>query len=408
MIRISPKELNFAASLAKIRRRPTQSTGPGSAPRYHQLSYAGHPFLTFATTDMRISLVSRLPVEEQGDPWECRVAIANFESFAAIAAGGKFTLNPTSSKCVRAEKCSPREIDPLRRSFLFAYPFHKQTAPTSYPCHELTETSERVVLDLALLRDSLAFTAPTCGEGDLESRLDNCTIKGDGTIIAHSNGVFFRATANPTSWDVNLYRPDACRLANWLALLREYSATKIEFFSGKNSQGRPCYQFQTPDHVHSFQVVAMPRSVPADIVRHVRDEPPVICGVVSAKDLLAIGGCFQAFENLPLKGRFTCEENQWKLHLATTGDAPEGHGSVFLENSQVTNFQVLSRQFLLSPVHLRIALARHRNKRLHLQYHSHPSTLTFIDNQPLPQLPNPPGHLSIVRIKLLQDATEVS
>jgi hypothetical protein len=127
MIRIRPQQLNFAAALGRIRRRPPGSAGAGNALRYHQLSYDGGPHLTFATTDFRVSMVSRLSVEGQSDPWECRVPFDNFNAFALDAEGGKLTLNPGSPPCVRAEKWSPKEIDAFGREFFFAYPSPSRT-----------------------------------------------------------------------------------------------------------------------------------------------------------------------------------------------------------------------------------------------------------------------------------------
>ena len=73
MIQFSPQGLAFAERLSGIRRNWLPSDGAKSWRRYHQLVYEGGNKLTFRTTDLRISLVSRLPVEGEDHPWECRV-----------------------------------------------------------------------------------------------------------------------------------------------------------------------------------------------------------------------------------------------------------------------------------------------------------------------------------------------
>lgn len=122
MIQLSPRELTFAERLSKIRRSWLPSDGAKSWPRYHQLVYEGGNKLIFRTTDLRISLVSRLPVEGGDQPWECRASQENFDHFAKFNDdGGRFTLNPSPARCLLAEKGVSR------------YPFFRIPVDTPFP-----------------------------------------------------------------------------------------------------------------------------------------------------------------------------------------------------------------------------------------------------------------------------------
>lgn len=406
MIDISPRELNFAAALGRVRRRPSLSAGAANALRYHQLSYDGGPHLTFATTDFRVSMVSRLPVEGQDDPWECRVPFDNFNAFASNAQGGKLTLNSGSPKCVRAEKWSPKEIDALRREFFSTYPFHRTQSTTSYPCHELVEVTRTVVVRRATLRDALAFAAPATGEADSDTRLNTCTITAAGEVVAYSGRVFFRAAADPPGFDLNLPVPDAGRLGAWLALIDQTPQAEIEVATGADAQGRVCHQFRTPDQAHSFRMITVPRAVPSEFVQAARQEPPAISGTVPGRMLDEIANLFRHYESSPLRCRFLRGPNQWRLQLSTTGDAPEGGGVLVLEDCQVADEKAAETPLLLSAVHLHHALDRHRSGPLLLSYLPRARTLSLTDNQPASRHHAASGHQSFLRITAVNEPAE--
>lgn len=104
MIRIASEELIFAEKLAGVRRSFKPSDGAKSWPRYHELVYEGGNKLIFRTTDLRISLVSRLPVEGEDQPWGCRVLLKNFAGQAKYAEGGRYTLDSSPPNYVRVGK----------------------------------------------------------------------------------------------------------------------------------------------------------------------------------------------------------------------------------------------------------------------------------------------------------------
>ncbi|HEX4610923.1 MAG TPA: hypothetical protein VH092_22220 [Urbifossiella sp.] len=396
MIRVSPTELNLAAALGRLRRRPAPTSGSANPLRFHHLEYDG-THLTFSSTDFRVTLQSRLNVDGAGAPWDCRVPIANFEAFAATAEGGKLTLNPRSHRCVRAEKMSAASDDDHGREFGFAYPLFRHPDPNPYRIAELVGETPPVPLSRVVLRKALAFVAPSQGGGESDSRLDTCTLAAGGDVVAHSGRVFFRSALSPLPFDASLPGPDAARVGAWLALLEGLPAAEVLLSRGQDPLGRTYFQFRTPDAAHTIRVAAAPRAVPYEFVHQVRDEPAAVSGTVAGDQLYKVASFFHQFQGHPVELRFAEAETGWQMSLKTTGDCPPGWGVLALSDCQIPDGRVTRQPLLVSPAHLRHGLVRHRTGRLHLTYRPKSRTITFTDDVPAPRR-GPAGNQSFVRV----------
>ena len=401
MIRIRPTELNLAAALGRLRRRPPQTSGSANPLRSHHLSYDG-THLTFSSTDFRVSLRSRLGVDGTGDPWDCVVSVANFEAFAATVEGGVLTLNPRTRRCVRAEKMSAAPDDPLGRQFGFAYPFIRRPDPNPYRFDELVGETTPVPLSRVALRKALDFVAPSRVGGEPDSRLDTCTLAASGDAVSHSGRVFFRAALAPLPFDANLPGPDAGRVGAWLALLDGLPAAEVLLSRGQDPLGRTHFQFRTPDAAHTIRVAAAPRPVPYEFVNQVRDEPATVSGLISGDQLREIASYFRQFRGCPVEWQFVEAGAGWQVSLTTTGDCPAGGGVLALCDCQVPDGGVARQPLLVSPTHLRHGLVRHRAGRLHLTYRPKSRTVTFTDDVPATR-GQPAGHQSVVRVAPVRD-----
>jgi len=398
MIRIHPTELNFAAALSKVRRGPSQSTGPSNPLWFHHMSYTGGQHLRFTTTDSHISLSSRLPVTGEGDSWEGKVSQTNFDAFATVAGGGSFDLNPGSPKCILAEKLHQ---DDNGETYGFAYPFFCHPNPTPYPCGDLTGETEPTLIPRNPLRKALNFAVHSQSEKAKTSRLNTCTITTNGDVVAYSQKVFFRSTIVSLPFEVNILSADAWRLVNWLSLINMHPSTDIELTHGNDAQGRLCYQFRTADGAHSFRVIAVPRPVPTEFVGQIRREPAAIEGIVQGRALLELSGYFSQFRNSVLECRFVNESNQWHLQWATTGENPKGVGPLPFDDCKVRVPESPPTGFLVSPLALRNALTRYRKGSLHLSYQN--SILVITDKQTVRGSDAPSGYQCFVRVTPVQE-----
>lgn len=401
MIRVSPTELNLAAALGRLRRRPAPTSGSAHPLRFHHLAYDG-THLTFATTDFRVTLQSRLSVDGAGAPWDCRVPIANFEAFAATVAGGKLTLNPHSQRCVRAEKMSVAADDKLGREFGSAYPLFRHPDPNPYRIAELVGETTPVPLSRVVLRKALAFVAPSQSGGEPDSRLDTCTLAAGGDVVAHSGRVFFRSALPPLPFDASLPGPDAGRVGAWLALLDGLPVAEVLLSRGQDTLGRTHFQFRTPDDAHAIRVAAAPRAVPYEFVHQVREEPAAVSGTVSGDQLYEVASFFRQFQGHPVELRFAETGTGWQVSLTTTGDCPAGGGVLTLSDCQISDGEAARQPLLVSPTHLRHGLVRHRAGRLHLTYRPKSRTITFTDDVPSSRRQTA-GHQSFVRVAAVRD-----
>jgi hypothetical protein len=343
-------------------------------------------------------MASWLPVDGEGDPWECRVEFANFESFANLAAGGAFTLDPGSPKYLMARKKSPPEIDALRRSFDATYPLYRTSDSTAYPSLELVNVDATASIPLVPLRDALAFAAPAVAEQDPDTRLSTCTITPAGDVTTYSRHVFFRAAALPISFEANLTSPNAGRLVRWLTLLGSMSSAElVVLVAGRNDQGRACLEFRTPDGDHAFRLMTARRPVPVEFVDEASAGPVAVRGMTDGSRLVEIAGCFGYYTN-PLKGTFVRGRQGWSLQMVPTDDESSGFGEVKLEACQAEDERAAGLSFLVPAAQLLSAVTRHRPGQLLLEYRPETRTLSFVDGSDGGVYRSGPGRQSLLRV----------
>lgn len=399
MIEIRPSDLAFAARLGPLRRRPNRSTGSFSVLRFHLLRYAGGDHLEFVTTDSRVMMISRLPVVGHDEPWACLTSVRGFEALARHVEGGRLTLIPELPHRVRAVKGVVNQFN-VQQTFLFSYPLFN--FPRPWPDDERSEdaTIAGRPIPRVELRKALDFVAWTQGEVDPGSRTNVCSLTQEGNVVAYHDHVFFRAKTSRLPLDVDLLRADAGRLLGWLRLLRERDVKTIDINEMSDARGGRFVQFATPDRLHRFQVMRVPKKVPLEFVDQVNGEAPAVCCLVMRDALLEVASYFQHFRG-HLRWKFQTSGDQPTVLLTSNtgdGDGDGGGGSILLQKI-VTNAPIPTEvEFLVSPKCLRLALARHRTAQIQVAYRPGARRITISDVSPVDRIDGLSGNESIVRV----------
>lgn len=428
MIRIAPEELDFAERLSKIRRSPRTSDGAKSWPRCHQLVYKGGTKLTFRTTDLRISIVSELPVEGEDDPWECRVYQDNFDTHAKYEEGGRFTLNPTPGSCVQVGKgvtIAPRteEVTPafptvedaqilprpddtptlalgdaapavpagnppteggprteLTYDPRYRYPYWRVPVETPFPDMLAVDPDHPgTPISLDKLRRALRFLAASRQERDPNNRLNACSIMSNQQVGTWNDGVFIQTEGPIVDAPINLASSDAFRLAEWLQLLHSRKEEQLHIARTADEAGRTTVLFATPGLEHRFQVLGLLRPFPIEFFTNLRAVETTIRGTVSRQELRMAAGCFSQFINCNLNFHFKKEGDRWKLPLTPTREVPTSGGPIAISVQQAPPDLEEIPPFLVSAVQLLTAVEYHTCRDLHFTLRQRAKVLTLAD-----------------------------
>jgi hypothetical protein len=379
MILVAPEDLNFAQRLSAIRRPPVAADGPANWSRYHCLSYEGSAFLTFGTTDSRVTMVSRLYVKDDDHPWECPVERRNFDHFARLANGGRFTLDARPGRAVLARKFH-KEWD--GREFEFQYPLFRGRSTTPFPEVAIPpETVASATVPLNAFRTSLGFLTRPREERDLECRVDTCTFVPNGEAIGWHQDVFLRTVSPTLPFEVNVHAADAARLWQWLGLIDNGHTTEIRLTCQDDTlAGRAYYLFWTPDGAHRFKVVACRRPLPGDFIRNVDGESTAPVAVVPRKALQEIAWYFGQYNGCHLILKVTRDDDgTWNLHAALSDETLSGGGRIPVDvkpgPGEVTSLPPVR----VSPADLFVAVDRLKGHHVLLQHHRRCRATTLSD-----------------------------
>jgi hypothetical protein len=428
MIRITPENLAFAERLSKIRRSPKPSDGAKSWPRCHQLVYNGGNKLTFRTSDLRISLVSELPVEGEDDPWDCRVYQDNFDTHAKYEEGGRFTLNATPASCVQVGKgvsAAPRNVEvtppspdaenaqilprledtptlpfgdaaptvtvdspptadgpPTELSYdpRYRYPYRRVPVETPFPDMLVLDPDHLgMPISLDKLRRALRFLAASRKERDPNCRLNVCSIMPNQQVGTWNDGVFIQTDGPIVNAPINLASADAFRLAEWLQLLHSRKEEQLQIARTADGRGRTTVLFATPGMEHRFQVLGMPRPFPTEFFTNLRALETTIGGTVSRQELRMAAGCFSQFINCNLHFHFKKDGDRWKLTLTPTREVPRSGGPIAISVQQAPADVEEIPPFLVSAVQLLTAVEYYTCQDLHFTLRQRAKVLTLAD-----------------------------
>jgi hypothetical protein len=391
MIQFSPQELAFAERLSGIRRNWLPSDGAKSWPRYHQLVYEGGNKLTFRTTDLRISLVSRLPVEGEDQPWECRAYQENFDHFAkANEEGGRFTLNPSPTHCVLAEKGQCQ------------YPFFRVPVDTPFPALLAMEPDRpAATIPLNKLRLALRFLATSRQERDPTCRLNICSIMPNQQVGTWNDGVFIQTEGPAVEAPINLASSDAVRLGQWVHLLHGRGETNLQIAQAVNELGKKTILVTTPNMDHRFQVLGVDRAFPTEFFTNIQAQETTIRGTLLRKELRMMAGCFSSFINCQLIFHFKKDNDRWSLDVTPNKDIPLGGGPMAIRVSHGPNDVQEVPPFLVSADNLLTAVEYHSKKDLEFTFRQRAKILSLASSS-VGDAPNGRGvNQTHVRVKLV-------
>jgi hypothetical protein len=257
MISIKPEMFRLAVGVGES--RPEALTdGIKNCSRHHLLSYDGDGFLTLMTTDNRMGVVSRLPVEGADSPWSATILAQPFDHLKNYVNGGAYELGARDATAVVLQKAP------------FQYPFRRGDPGVAFPlltappANDAAATFEPIVLERAL-----SLLVDTSKKREDEGGLDYCSIFADGLVAFAEDGILWKARGPILPFPVNLRRADAFRLWKWLKTLSAAGVTATMHIAGVEKDGRWSFVFWTQDRAHLLQVRTAPRSFPRRAVDRV-------------------------------------------------------------------------------------------------------------------------------------------
>ncbi|MBI2808661.1 MAG: hypothetical protein HYX68_27040 [Planctomycetes bacterium] len=361
MIRIKPEMLQLAGRLADVRREALKTDGVKNWSRHHLISYEGGGYLTFMTSDNRIGVVSRLPVEGVDSPWSATIVARPFDHIAKYVNGGAYELDPCDAKVIVLRKVPFKY--PLRRGEPGG-PFPLLTAP---PADEGSASFDPAVVEraLSLLMDSNK-------KRDDEGGLDFCSLFEDGLIAYSDGGVLWKARGPVLPSAIHLRRGDAFRAWEWLKALEAAEVTTTMHIAAVEKDGRWSIVFWSHDRAHLLQVRSAPRSFPRRAVDGPEYEVPTVC-------------CDVDRDTLRRRAGMSCQAPSWKLdcEFATLEDGNHvfkarfdvagksgGRDQLEIENwQQAEEAQQLNSRFTVGSRNLERLLHRLTSSRVKIAFH---------------------------------------